>query len=433
MKRLPLIVRAILVIGIAAFLPFSGVLAQTDRTLSGLRTWKAPAEILRAERATPGVSYLADSEVIGRVGDRPIRVYDFRDRYYASEYAFRPRPDSAGRVEFLDNLVNKEVLGQMALALARPLDVSDRAALREYTNEVLSNALFDRLVADSVTVTDREADQIHREQYGWALRVRHIVFDDRVTAERIRSDLVARRIGWETAVRRYTVAQEDSGRAGELGWIRRSDVRGEIAIRTFALQPGEISPVLQDGEEFHVVQVLERQPVPPPSADLMRRFIKSDIRQMKVNPRPLHLYDEVRSRSHFVYDTANVRFAVGEFRRQQATWPRREAMTIEMADRRVWFPPADTGRVLARAPNQNAKSDARWAGAARDGVEMTRLADRAKASRFVLQSVCRSALRVQGQDHEFAGNRARPWMWLLGGQVSHHTAPCTCTLDGSPA
>src|SRR5262245_6559280 len=114
MKRSPLIVPSVWALGIA-FLAISAARSETTPG-SGLRPWKPPFELKapapRPRAAAPAPDYVPDTTVILRVNDRAITAYDFRERYFSADYAFRPRPDSAGRAEFLQSLINKEVLGQ---------------------------------------------------------------------------------------------------------------------------------------------------------------------------------------------------------------------------------------------------------------------------------------------------------------------------------
>src|SRR5262249_12283244 len=64
--------------------------------------------------------FLPDTALLVRVEDRVTRVHDFVDAYFGSYAEYRPKPDSAGRVEFMNSIINKEVLGLTALASNRP-------------------------------------------------------------------------------------------------------------------------------------------------------------------------------------------------------------------------------------------------------------------------------------------------------------------------
>src|SRR4029077_6227974 len=107
--------------------------------------------------------FLPDTTELARVNDRVIRIGRFVDAYFASFIQSRPRPDSAGRIEFLNSMVNKEILALTALAINRPLEFEDRVTLRGVTDRALANALYQRAVIDSVTVTDDDLRRVHEQ------------------------------------------------------------------------------------------------------------------------------------------------------------------------------------------------------------------------------------------------------------------------------
>ncbi len=211
----------------------------------------APAESAAAPRAAkrpmrwidsqPDTGqFLPDTVLLARVGDREIRVGDYIDAYFRSYAEFRPRPDSAGRVEFLNNVIDKEVLGLVALKINRPFGFEDRIAMRSHRQRELADVLFQRSVLDSVTVSEDEMRQIY-EQFRYAVHLRQIRFDDRATAERARRDVVSGRIAWRDAVRMYSVAPDsDRARGGDLGWHTRPSFDPVLApqVRHFVLRPG---------------------------------------------------------------------------------------------------------------------------------------------------------------------------------------------------
>src|SRR5436190_1407517 len=116
------------------------------------RPWQPPPSLHPTESLTPDttkkrvVSYvndepdtgqfLPDSVLLGRVEKRTISVRDYVESYFASYAEYRPRPDEAGRLEFLNSMINKEVLGLTALSINRPLGFEDRAVMREFTERV---------------------------------------------------------------------------------------------------------------------------------------------------------------------------------------------------------------------------------------------------------------------------------------------------------
>ena len=49
---------------------------------------------------------------------------------------------------------------------------------------------------------------------------------------------------------------------GDLGWFKRGEIAAEIEQAAFALQPNEVSPVVELGGAFHILQVTERRAAP---------------------------------------------------------------------------------------------------------------------------------------------------------------------------
>src|SRR5262252_212287 len=133
--------------------------------------------------------FLPDSVWLLRVGPRVTTVGDYVRAWFTSYPEYRPAGDSAGRVQFLNSLLHKDVLGMTALALNRPQGFEDRLALRETRQRSLANAVYQRFVRDSVVVTDAEV-RAQWESYKWQQHFRHILVADRATADRVRRELI---------------------------------------------------------------------------------------------------------------------------------------------------------------------------------------------------------------------------------------------------
>src|SRR5712692_2193775 len=58
--------------------------------------------------------FLKDTVVLARVNDRALRVREYIQTYYDSYPDDRPSSDSLGRAEWLNSMINKEVVGAVA-------------------------------------------------------------------------------------------------------------------------------------------------------------------------------------------------------------------------------------------------------------------------------------------------------------------------------
>ena len=121
---------------------------------------------------------------------------------------------------------------------------------RDDFKEQLRQALIVQRVQEVVTAKiGTEAEQVH---------IRHIVADSEQAAQEIRTmlqegaDFVA--LARERSI---DLATKDNG--GDLGWFPRGFVAPELENAAFGLQPGQISDVIQLGEGYHIIQVIERE------------------------------------------------------------------------------------------------------------------------------------------------------------------------------
>lgn len=292
--------------------------------------------------------FLPDSAVLGRVNDRVFHVRDFREGWFSSYAQTRPRPDSAGRVEFLRSMANKEVLAYTAMQINKPLEFQDRAQLREHTQRVLSNVAFQRLVADSVKITEDEVRHAY-EQTGYQLHIQHIQFEDRATAERVRDDLLKGHITWSAAVQKYSNTRNDRGPDGELGWMIRQAFDPTVAIEVYEMKPTDLSHVFQDNAGYQIVRVRERKPVKQQPYEMVHSSLLADLQPPRIAERVQRLRDGIRNKIGMQYDTTQIEWASNVIGETGAM--RHDAngqASLDVSGSLPEFQDSDTSRVLCR-------------------------------------------------------------------------------------
>jgi hypothetical protein len=294
--------------------------------------------------------FLPDTTFLASVEDRTITVGQFREAFFNSYAETRPRTNLEGRREFLESMINKEVLALTARAIDRPLDFEDRATMREHTERTLSNVTFQRLVADSAEVPPEMLGKAY-DQHERMRRLQHIQFamHDSALARRVRADLVAKRIGWDEAVRRYSKAAGDSGPGGLWGWTRRERVTPDIGFPVWDLAVGEISMPLRDVEGVHLIRATHEQRVRMPPYNMSAGVLAGQLQPWVTGHRVEALRAQVRRRMGMQYDTTQIVWASSLFG-ETAGMSRTETgeTLINPHGHLPEFAPADTGRVLAR-------------------------------------------------------------------------------------
>jgi PPIC-type peptidyl-prolyl cis-trans isomerase-like protein len=291
--------------------------------------------------------FLADSVWLLRVGPRVTTAGSYIHEWFNSYPEYRPGQDSLGRVAFLNNLINRDVLALTALAQNRPLAFEDRLALRETEQRSLTLAVHQRFVSDSVRVSDSEVRSLW-ENTSWRQHLRHILIEDRNDAERVRRDLVAGRISWSVAVKRYSIATKDLGPDGDLGWMELEALGPELHYRVLALKLGEISRPVQDRDGWQIVQCFERRHVDPPAYEGSSVRLRALLQSLRSNEGTRKLTAMLRVQNGVVYDSSVATFAASHFRETMEMQSTTSTPTLKINASLPSFTNDDTARVLAR-------------------------------------------------------------------------------------
>lgn len=307
------------------------------------RAQSAPARARGVINGVPDTGqFLPDDAVLARVGAETITAREFVEAWFNSLIEFRPKPDSAGFHEFLGSMINKIVLGRLAREVDKPLTFEDRHTLRTHEERVLSNVLFQRMVLDSIRITREHIAHAH-EQFQLQLRLRQIVLPDEAGAEKVRRELLAGRIGWKDAVKKYSTLYSEQNPEGDIGWKLRAGfdaIRGE---QIFTLQPGEISTPVEDDDGFHLVQCVERRSYAGPALDAMYVQIEDQLRNAEISRRAGAFKAALAREVSMRYDTTVIRHAASQFPETRDF----SGGALNFDSRVPEFPPSDTSKVLA--------------------------------------------------------------------------------------
>jgi hypothetical protein len=295
----------------------------------------------RPATAAPS-KFLPDSTVVLRVGKRITRADDFVEQYWTAWAPDRPAPDSTGKREFLEQVLDKEVMATVALQNPRPLDYGDRLVLRQHSERILSNVLYQRTVLDSSEVTPAMIAEL-RKNYALEKHLERILFENLSQANRVREDLLAKKVAWEAAGKSARQELTDP-KGGDLGWIPRNALSHVDAAEVFDLKPGEISQPYRDDDGVSLVRVVGQRPTEPPNFARFDKVLRAEIRSSAQGVRMDDIHRRLSLRLGLTFDEPNIRWTASQF-----PIPRQEMATLQIGVGKIpTFAPEDTGRVLAR-------------------------------------------------------------------------------------
>lgn len=130
---------------------------------------------------------------------------------------------------------------------------------RDDYREMLRQSMISQRVLEAVTAeVGAEAEQVH---------VRHIMVDSEEAALEIRT-MLQEGADFVTLARERSLDLATKDNGGDLGWFPRGLVAPELENAAFGLQPGQISAVIQLGEGYHIIQLVEREAAYPLSPEM---------------------------------------------------------------------------------------------------------------------------------------------------------------------
>jgi len=154
--------------------------------------------------------------------------------------------------------------------------------------------MLEAMVGDKAKVSEEELRGYYDShqadlQRPEAMKISHICVTTPEKAEEIRSDIVAGRITFAEAARRYSIDPYGRDNEGLIGFV----VRGEDPLQQAAFQltqDGEISPVIHTQMGYHILRREAYQEQATPPFEEIREELKKHLSQAKL----MQLADEMR-------------------------------------------------------------------------------------------------------------------------------------------
>tara|TARA_R110002049_G_scaffold72490_2_gene187125 strand:- start:146737 stop:148533 length:1797 start_codon:yes stop_codon:yes gene_type:complete len=156
----------------------------------------------------------------------------------------------------------------------------------QYSREIVWPMLaLRRLVADKVEPTDEEFNQAFLSQFGEAVKCRLIMTADRQKAESIQKQASANPEQFGSLAKAHSEDEASASVGGLIPPIRRYTGDSRLEEAAFGLQDGQVSPVLQLGDQWIFLQAVRRIPASTPSPQAMpsiKEQIHDRIRDQKM-------------------------------------------------------------------------------------------------------------------------------------------------------
>jgi parvulin-like peptidyl-prolyl isomerase len=236
-------------------------------------------------------------DVVARVGERMITLADFKrylERNSGTDLAqLQPEVASALLDQYVEEVILSEYAARTGVevpadAIAQAVRTDAGATVIEKRDEMRRQRLFANLSAE---ITDPGDDQV-RAYYEARqnefrtddeVRVRQILMNDEKLANEVAAKL-KKGTPFEEMSAQYSRAP-NAKRGGEIGFVSRGDLPKMFEEQIFALQPGQISPIIRTDNSFHIFKVDERRQAGVLTVEAAAPIIRARMKEEAVRAR----------------------------------------------------------------------------------------------------------------------------------------------------
>ncbi len=255
---------------------------------AGLRADALPALALVALLAG---GCAGEADVLARVQQQTITVAQFNEVALGNLQQLSGPPDSA-KARLLRDLVDRELLVQGALAAGLDRTPEFAAFRRSFTERLLREELYQRLLGGPYPVSDAEVVELYARR-DEATRARLIYSDDEAQIRAAGKDL-ARGEDFAAVADRYNPSGQIPP-GGDVGFLVPGSLLAPLDDLVRTGEPGRVyGPVAAANDGWFIVRIEERRPETQPPLEEIRGQLAEMLRQRKQRLAMMRVVEQLR-------------------------------------------------------------------------------------------------------------------------------------------
>ncbi|MBN1755359.1 peptidyl-prolyl cis-trans isomerase [bacterium] len=207
-------------------------------------------------------SDLQVEQVVAVVNGNPITTNELKIEFMNLTPQQKENLDDSGREMILTQLIDRKLL----LDQAEDMSLDTFKVIKEAIEQAKSNIMADAVLnivlqQQNLNVTDEQLQQYYAENESLFIiptrvRISQIVVNDEATAQSIASKLKGGE-RFANLAREYSKGQE-AEIGGDLGYFSEKQLSPSIAKLAFNMKVGEVTGVINLGENYHLIMVTDR-------------------------------------------------------------------------------------------------------------------------------------------------------------------------------
>jgi peptidyl-prolyl cis-trans isomerase C len=186
----------------------------------------------------------------------------------------------AGRMQFLESLITRDLLMREALRRGVDRRPDVRGRLEQARRSILLEALLREVAEKAPALSDEALRKYYEEnkanlERGERVRVRHILFKEEGKAE----ETAQKAKSGEPFEQLMRAAEAVGGTMADLGWIERGSFDKDFENAAFEAPENSISGPVKTLYGYHVIQVREKRPAGLPPFEEVKGKIAAELRE----------------------------------------------------------------------------------------------------------------------------------------------------------
>ncbi|REJ68062.1 MAG: peptidylprolyl isomerase [Planctomycetota bacterium] len=174
----------------------------------------------------------------------------------------------------------------------------------QYASEIIWPTLaLKRLASDRLVVSEEEIQRAMLRQFGPQVHVRLIMTADRQKAQQLHQHLVNRPEEFAKLARTHSSDVNSASAGGLIQPIRHYSGDPKIEAAAFALQDGQVSDVLEVGDQFVILKCeghIEARPPSPAQEQEVRQALSESLREGKLREASGELFKQLQESAEVV-------------------------------------------------------------------------------------------------------------------------------------
>jgi parvulin-like peptidyl-prolyl isomerase len=249
----------------------------------------------------------SEDTLVAEVGDRTISLASYEKAYHSVDPKFLPEgKDLDGRKEFLDTMINREVLAMKADELGYDKDPYVMQGMEAFKKVGLQAGYLKIKVADKINVDDKSLREAYKK-YGTNLQIKQIIVDTMDEADEV-YQLIKDGNDFESVCRQYSKGP-DANTGGQVLSALYGTFEPHIQDVLFAddMKVGAVTPPLTSRYGYLIIKIVGTNQPKPKSFEEARPDLEKMVEKQQQLRLVTQMSDDIRTKYGFEWYDNNLR------------------------------------------------------------------------------------------------------------------------------